>query len=307
VTSEGIEFCNAKPEVVINHLRTIKRKQLEISPSDLHIKSQGKYLVLKTMGKQSKEYPVRRSFLYKLLKWYSFPVWQLGRLSGETIASLCNDYLLNIKRDYVTIKFEGDEALTIVSPSYNEITDLEIIERVKSWKVNTISRNDFMMRINTEEKYKFQAKVGDDCGLGLSIMNSETGFQALNIVFYILRYKCSNGAMIRIVSDKNSRMHYGHHSGVLQEFLDNQVKLALFRRKDTIESLKKLSEEKVAEAEAVVKKFLSVVRGKGIKIPDEMNQYDLFNLITSTAKQYDLNMRIYLEGLAGELVNIRKN
>src|SRR5690606_19868310 len=127
---EGTEFSNAQPGVVLDFLKSRMLERIEISPSNLKIADSGELLTLQVMNGSIKEFPLRRTFLYKLLKWYGFPLSQLHRLSYESIASVCNDYLMNIQRDSVIIKIEKGDALTIVSPDYNEITDLEVISKL---------------------------------------------------------------------------------------------------------------------------------------------------------------------------------
>jgi hypothetical protein len=300
--SEGREFVNAKPEIVINYLRNLKVRQLDVSPSNLQITCDGRNFKLKVLGKNNHECPVRRSFIYKLLRWYSFPVRQVERLSGETLASICNDYLLNIKRDYVTVKFEDDFAVTVTSPGYNEITDLEVIKRVSSWGIGTISRNDYLMRITTVHKDKFQPVRGDDCGAGLSVINSETGFHALTVGFFIFRYICSNGAIAKIREKNENKVHYGNKPDELSVFLNDRMHEATKRRGKVISRLKIISERPASESEDMIRKVRSQLGRKHLQETDGMTQYDLFNYITSHAKNYPLSKRIYLESLAGELV-----
>ena len=138
---------------------------------------------------------------------------------------------MNINREFVNVTLEKGEALTITSPDYNEITDLEVIQKCTDLGVRTVSRNDFMMRITTEEKFKFEAVKGDNCGIGLNVINSETGFRTLSIAHFVMRYVCSNGAIVRIRKDENDRVHYGYKENELQEFLDEQVGLALISQK----------------------------------------------------------------------------
>jgi hypothetical protein len=299
VTTEGIEFINAKPEVVTDYLRKLSTWKIEANPSNLQVKSSGKYLKLRVTGSNGKEYPVRRSFIYKLLRWYSFPVRQVLRLSDESIASICNDYLLSIKREYVTVKFEGEEAVTIRSPEYSEITDLDIIRRISSWGIKTISRNDFLMRITTEERYKFQPVKGDFCGAGLAVINSETGFHSLSVWYYLLRYTCSNGAVARI-GEEQDRIHYKRREGELSEFLDTQLKTAEKKAYGAISSMLLLPVRSAEESKQIIKK-LRLLTGGAEKF-ENLTAYDLFNYISSEAKKYDLTKRIMLEKLAGELV-----
>lgn len=308
MVTEGIEFIDASPDEVIGYLQDLDRVKLSLSPANLKIKSDGKYLTLSVMNKKVKDYPIRKSFLYKLLKWYSFPMNQFYRLSNETIISLCNDYLMNINREYVNVTIEKGEALTITSPDYNEITDLEVIRKCVDLGVRTVSRNDFMMRITTEEKLKFEAVPGDNCGIGINLINSETGFRTLSIAHFVMRYTCSNCAIVRIVNDENERVHYGHKEYELQEFLDEQVGLALLGQKQVADSIKDLSKELATDFINSVNKRIESYLGKNEskKFFDELNEestlYDLFNVVTNKAKNYDLGKRVLLENLAGDLV-----
>lgn len=308
VTSEGIEFINAKPETVIDHLKNLKRSKIKIGPSNLTIKNDGKLLILSVMNNGVKEYPIRRAFLYKLLKWYSFPIRQLQRLSNETVISICNDFLLNISRDYVTVTFENDEALTITSPKYNEVTDIEVIKKCADLKIQNISRNDFFLRIITEDKYKFQVVPGDTCGIGMSVVNSETGFRALSVSHYILRYICTNGAMIKIDKENNQKIHYGYNDDELKLFLDQQIRNAVSNQKQIADSIINLSANAASDHIGKVKKRVESFLGRNeakiilSKVMEDANLYELFNVITESAKRDDLSKRIYLESLAGELI-----
>lgn len=308
MVTEGIEFINASPDEVINYLQDLEREKLRLSPANLKIKSDGKFLMLSIMDKGVEDYPIRKSFLYKLLKWYSFPMNQLYRLSNETLISICNDYLININREFVNVTIEKGEALTITSPDYNEITDLEVIKKCADLGVRTVSRNDFMMRITTEEKFKFEAVKGDNCGIGLNVINSETGFRTLSIAHFVMRYVCSNGAIVRIDNEANERVHYGYKENELQEFLDEQVELALLKQKDVANSIKNLSNKPVAKFIEIVNRRVESYLGKNesknffSELRKEATLYDLFNAITNKAKKYDLSKRVLLENLAGDLI-----
>jgi hypothetical protein len=308
MVTEGIEFINASPDEVINYLQDLGREKLRLSPANLKIKSDGKFLMLSVMDKGVGDYPIRKSFLYKLLKWYSFPMNQLYRLSNETLISICNDYLININREFVNVTIEKGEALTITSPEYNEITDLEVIKKCADLGVRTVSRNDFMMRITTEEKFKFEAVKGDNCGIGLNVINSETGFRTLSIAHFILRYVCSNGAIVRIDNKANERVHYGYKENELQEFLDEQVELALLKQKEVADSIKDLSKKPASDfitsVNRKVESYLGKYESKNFfsELRKEATLYDLFNVVTDKAKKYDLAKRVLLENLAGDLI-----
>ncbi len=182
MVKEGREFINAEPGEVKDHLETVERCRLEANPSNLKLTAEGSVLILQIMNGSLKEFPVRRAFLHKLLKWYNLPLSQLYRLSPETVASVCNDYLMNIQREYVTIKIEEGDALTLLSPDYNELSDLSVISTCETFGIDKISRNDFFLSITTEEKMKTQPVPGDECGIGMNIVNSETGFRALGAI-----------------------------------------------------------------------------------------------------------------------------
>lgn len=308
MVTEGIEFNNAKVHQVIDYLESIDRKKIQVPPYNLKINSDGRYLSLSVMDDGVKDYLIRKSFLHKLLKWYSFPLGQLNRLSMDTITSVCNDYLMNINRSYVNITIEKGEALTITSPEYNEITDFDVIKSCAELGVRTVSRNDFMLRITTEEKFRFDAVPGDNCGIGINIINSETGFRMLSISHYVLRYVCSNGAIIRIDKSGGEKVHYGHRENELQLFLREQVVLALANQKKVAESISDLTNKPASAFVESVNKRIESYLGKnnGRNFLSDLNAnstlYDLFNLVTDKAKNYDLSRRILLESLAGDLI-----
>lgn len=247
MVTEGMEFNNAKINQVADYLENLDRYKIQVSPANLKINTDGKNLILTAMEDGVKDFLIRKSFLHKLLKWYSFPLSQLYRLSIDTIASVCNDYLMNMNRSFVNITIEKNEALTITSPEYNEITDLEVIKSCAALGVRTVSRNDFMLRITTEEKFKFEAVPGDSCGIGINVINSETGFRMLSIAHYILRYVCSNGAIARIDKTGGEKIHYGHRENELQEFLNEQVAKALSNQQKIAKSISGLVNKPASE------------------------------------------------------------
>ncbi|HQI42123.1 MAG TPA: hypothetical protein PK195_03520 [Ignavibacteriaceae bacterium] len=307
MVTEGIEFIDAKVQQVVEYLENVDRKKIQVLPCNLKINNNGRYLFLSIMNGGIKDYLIRKSFLYKLFKWYSFPLNQLHRLSMDTITSVCNDYLMNIDREFVNIIIENDEALTITSPGYNEITDLDVIRNCAILGVRTVSRNDFMLRITTEEKYKFQPKPGDDCGIGINIINSETGFRTLSVSHFVLRYICSNGAIIKI-NNGGEKIHYGHCKNELQLFLQKQINLILANQHKIANSISNLTNKPASEfVESVNKKiesYLGKNEGKDFlaELKTDSSLYDLFNIVTEKAKKYDLSKKVLLESLAGDLI-----
>lgn len=302
MTTEGIEFINAKPRDVIEYLKGRNVWQTDVSPAELLIKNSGRFLSLKFTGRDGGEYPVRRSFLHKLLRWYSFPVHQLKRLSAESTASICNDFLLHIRREYLTVKFEGEEALTITSPGYTEITDLEIIEKLSGMKLRGISRNDFMLRVTSEEKFKAEPVPGDDFGIGICIINSETGFRALSVSHFLWRYVCSNGAVVKIDNGDYRKIHYGYQREELTDFIDGQIALANTGRDRLTGSISALADQRAVDHGPRIYKMQSALGKDKVELTEQLSLFDYFNEVTERAKKYDLSKRSYLEELAGALV-----
>jgi hypothetical protein len=305
---DGPEFDKAKPEVVAKHLRAVQRECLGVNPVNLSVKHDGKYLMLQVVKEKVREYPIRKSFMHKLLKWYSFPVSQLQRMSMDTVTGLCNDYLLGIKADNVRVKTENGEALTIVSNKYNDFPDLEVIEMCGGLGIDRISRNDFVMRIYTHEKFKTEPVPGDACGFGLNIINSETGFGALDVSHYILRYVCSNGAVARVDGSGGSRIHFGHHEGEMQDFLNDQILKAFESRFKLVSFLRESTQLKAKDFVKAIGLKVERVMGRSAwreligELGEESTKYNLFNAITHKAKGYGIGERLYLERLAGELI-----
>ncbi len=307
--SEGKEFNFANPSVVINYLQKINRGREGVSPSNVRLRTDGRSLILQVANPKVKEYRVRKSFVLKLLKWFNFPINQVQRLSIETLQSILNDYLLNISSS-VILKYEDDEALTITSTKYNELTDLEVIKMCENLNITYISRNDLFMRVYTKEKIITEPIPGDTCGFGLNIFNSETGFKALSVYHYMLRYICSNGAIIEIDSERSYKVHYGNKEFALQKYLQHQIDLAEERRAEIVTLIQKANQE-IAErfVKDTLRKISSALNKYDLnylqdQIKDDSTKYELFNLITDIAKYQSVDRRFYLERSAGELLRL---
>ncbi len=158
------------------------------------------------------------------------------------------------------------------------------------------------MRITTEEKLKFQPVPGDECGLGMCVINSETGFHALKVQHYILRYICTNGAMVSVDKKNESRKHYGIKKDELNDFLKEQAKELNDKRNEFLERFRSLAETKASEDDDIIRMVIKLLGKKEVVITEETTLYDLFNLITAKAKDFDLSKRIYLEKAAGEMI-----
>lgn len=319
--AKQIEFKNEKPETVIKHLKTVKRETVKANPLSLCLKTgtgnDAEKIFLMVANGKTKYYEVRKSFLMKLLKWYSFPTHIIPRLSTETIVSAANDFLLNIKSGEVFIKLENDEAITITSNRYTDIPDLEILELCNSLGIKKVNRNDFFMSIYSEEKLKFQPYPGDDCGFGFNIFNSETGFGALRISHYILRYVCSNGATVGIKKEEwKPLVHYDISKKDALVYIISSLKDIEVTRKIVFQKLKALKGQDAVDSIEKVKRNVAGILGyqESLKLLNEYNnstksrlkdfdgsQYSLFNFLTYKAKSYDIYRRTQLEQLAGNI------
>ena len=305
---EGREFSQADPAQVIDFLKSRSLKRIQVSPESLHITGDGLGFTLQTSNGAVHEYPARKSFVYKLLKWFSFPLEQLNRLNTETVTLILNDYLLHIRSGEVTITIEDGDALTITSKGYSKLDDLDLLELCKPLGVEKVSRNDFFTRLYSEIRLKKEVVPGDDCGFGLNVLNSETGFRSLSVYHYIMRYQCTNGAVARIKTAEEGRVHYGYPPGELRGWLKDQIGICEATRERLVQSLMDSQSQRLGvEKEGLLKKLHSIAgrrEGESIagKIPDGASVFDAFNVLTTEAKRFDVSRRLQLETLAGQLL-----
>ena len=303
----GPEFSQAGVEEVRAYLNYRRLKKYVLPPDRLHVVNDGSELFLRVSNGKTEEYPVRGSFLFKLLKWYSFPVRQVRRLSIDTLTSILNDYLLAIPGGEVNVTIEDGEALALTSRRYNELSDLEVLEKGTAIGMETVSRNDYFMRLYGRTDFEVSPRPGDVCGLGYNVFNSETGFSALAIRLFIRRYVCSNGAVVGYDS-RGTRVHYGHPDMELSRFLDVQLKEAENQRGEAADLLVRSTQISAApEIEATAKRLRMIV---GKKRTDELidglgegpTVYDLANAVTSMAQTLDIRRRLQAEAIGGDLL-----
>lgn len=230
VLSNGKIFDRADANIVINHLKKVQANILEVDPRHVKlVKSSRDALKLQIITEIKSFYTIRKSLLYKLLKWFNISYHNIVHFSIDTIIAICNDNLRSIANNdyhpFLKIKIEEAEAVSILSSKFTIISDLEVIDLCKKYNIDTISRDDFSMRIYTTIKEKSEPIVGDTFGYGYNIINSETGFSSLKAENYILRYWCTNGATTKIINDKHSFNHYKlnkkHGIKMITETLDN--------------------------------------------------------------------------------------
>lgn len=305
---EGRTFDQAKPEEVIDFL---KGRKLELRPTPaerLHVVNDGQRLALQMVNGTLAEYPMRQSFLFKLLRWHSFPLAQLRTLNIETVTGILNDYLLSVRSGDVTLVVEDGEALTVTSGRFNRMEDLAILHRCKDLGVEKISRDDFFTRFYSEIREKKEIVRGDECGFGLNILNSETGFRALSVSHYILRYVCTNGAVVRIGGKTESRVHYGLPDGELDAWLAERIETARSGRAAVAGQLRSALHTDWAELPSMTVRRLRGILGPGtsrpflVELDGSGSLYEGFNRMTEQAKSLPLERRFELESLAGQLI-----
>lgn len=292
----------------LEYISGLNRKNIQISPERLHVVNDGKVLYLEIFDDKIKQAQIRQSFLLKLLKWFSFPTNQLKILDIDTVTSLLNDYLLAIKRINVNVKLEYDEALTITSDKYCEIEDSEIIKRLDDDIIDMIYFTDLSTHFRTKTKFDIKPFPNDKFGVGMNIVNSETGFKAFQINNYLFRYICSNGSYVKDYVDDIKYYHYNLFAPDVYDIINSKVKSLKDRASELELQIKNLDE--TISRNAVQKVNQNIYHQVGVRLLSDIleddrmpSKYELFNLITDRAKDYALSKRILLEEIAGKLLN----
>lgn len=277
-----------------------------VAPADLRVRHDDKMLWLQIMNGDVREYPLRQCFILKLLRWYAFPTERMFRFSIETIASVLNDHLMTIKSGDVIVTVENGDALTITSRGYSRMSDLDVLEQCAKLNIRSVSRTDYMLRIYSQVEREVQPVPGDVCGFGWNVFNSETGFRKLSVTHFLLRYICSNGAVVREESG-TGRAHYGMKSEALAEFLRAQLGRMTAGRENIISRLTKSASDRIAPDDDGLRKDLARLlgpRGKEIaeSLENSPTRYEIFNMITEEARSLQSGRRLQLEEFAGEFL-----
>ncbi|TLT03405.1 hypothetical protein [Aliarcobacter cibarius] len=224
---DGKIFDKVRAEVMIDYLKNLDVQIIETDPRSVKvIKTDNDILKLEVTSNQKAFYSIRKAFLFKLLKWFNISHHNIKHFNIDTIIAICNDNLRAISdnqyNSYVKIKIENGEAVTILSSKFTTISDLEIINLAQKYNIDSISRDDFSMRIYTTIKENSEPIVGDMFGYAFNITNSETGFSQVTAENFILRYICTNGATTRISTDNHSFNHYKMNKNyVLNTIIDS--------------------------------------------------------------------------------------
>ncbi len=304
----GPEFSQAEAGEVRDFLRRRHLKKYLLPPDQLHMVNDGHEHFLRISDGKTAEYPVRGSFLFKLLKWYRFPSGQIHRLSIDTITSVLNDYLLAIPGTQVNVTVENGEAVSITSNRCNELSDIEVLEGARKVGVACVSRNDYFMRVYSNTDYEVQPVPGDVCGIGYNLFNSETGFRSLSVRLFVRRYVCSNGAVIGRIEGEGVRVHYGHPDMELKSFLDTQIRAGEKARQEVGRLIERSTHLPAGPAIERVTDRLTLLIGRKrteeliADLEERSTVYDLANAITNMAQSLDLKHRLIAESLGGDLL-----
>ena len=320
----GTTHNQATAQTVLDHLSKIKRTTINVPPSNLGISNKEtpnpSELFLLIKNGTTKRYPLRESFLKKLMRWYQLSEHVTNKLKPGTIVAVGNDFLSNIKSPKVNIKIEDEDALTILSSKYSDFTDKELLELcLEKLKTDKVSRDDFVMRIYSTEKINARPVPGDDCGFGFNIFNSETGFMAIHVTHYILRYICSNGAIAPADKVNKHLYHYNQTRETIIEHIMESIKNIEETRDTVISKLRDLKNKEALEtlgsvkmqlgsiigltdATALITEFTNYAKTDNPDYEYRNDLYSLFNFITHSAKTRKLIERIKMEELAGKMI-----
>jgi hypothetical protein len=307
---KGPEFKGSASDAM-DLLAERKRTAEKVPARNLRVADdRGRLLLEVTGGNRVRQFPIRVSFLEKLLMWRDMPVKSVRAMPLDLTVSLLNHCLSTLPPD-VVLRCEGEEALSIHSTKYTFYSDLETLKAASSYGVGTVSLCDRYLLVTGKEKMKAEPVAGDVSGISYAIRNSETGFASLNVQTYIYRYICSNGAVQR---NDAYRWTENRHYGTSREKLEESVARGLYQWNEwspRIPALLKQSRERRAGPVMTrhargLDRVLGYPRGRmalsGFRAGQDKTLYDLYNHITDKAKQYDMTDRYRMEEYAGNML-----
>jgi len=312
----GEILSKASIEQVKEHILSCKKTAICDYSNAFSITLEGNMpLLLHKTQHAIKSYPIRKSFLFKLLKWYGIS-YHNTHFHDKTLIAICNDNLQDISKintNYpkkVIIYIENDQALSITSENFTPISDLEVLDIAsKNMNIKQIFRDDFIMRVHSEIRSEKAPVKNDICGFGIQVVNSQTGFSAINAEHYILRYVCSNGATHKILNSNIRYIHYNVSREKILNDLDKTLSLAPDEPTNFINAVQTAINTKAIHLfPDITYKVNNIIGAKKgylmFKDFDKKHQnlYELFNHITNKAKKFDILEKYKLEQLAGTLV-----
>jgi hypothetical protein len=225
----------------------------------------------------------------------------------DTAVSLVNDLLLSIRTPIVRVIVEDGEAVSITSNRYAEFSDLEILRMCEPFGIASVSRTDWFMRVYTQIGYRTEPVPGDVCGFGFNIFNSETGFRPVSVEHYVLRYICSNGAVVKQTGGHAGRSHHGHSPEELRRFVAARLEHGTRAREDLVQNIRKSAGTAATEEERFrlsreLRRNATYTRELRDLIEQASTRYDLFNLATAIARPLPPPQRLRLEEFAGGMM-----
>ncbi|GAB4292215.1 MAG: hypothetical protein Kow0068_17490 [Marinilabiliales bacterium] len=303
---------------VIDYLKSRDEKIVNVYTQGLKIIEQDNQLFLTVKNKTKHDtYPVRRSFLYKLLKWFNINYHSISHFTTDTIVKMCNDTInaISSRTDNVMLRIENGDAKTIASNRFTVTDDLKVIDIVNKFHdILHISRDDLCMQIITDyHQVGAEPIVGDTYGFGLSIVNSETGFAMLNAEIYILRYFCTNGAVSQIKHNVGKVSHYNKSEDffyyTLKETLKHKVLQPKYFAKLILNSKKIKAEKYFPDVQFRIGGIIGQSDAYNFfkNFDTSKSKYDLYNFITEKAKNFSLLEKYELERFAGKLLLQKSN
>lgn len=313
--TEGRIFKGAPAEEVMDFLENRKMEYIQTEPLKIRLVLYDSFLILEHPNGKLNEYPVRLSFLNKLMNWYKMPNYPIVQFSPESLVILANEILRSI-RGTVILVVENGEALSILSPKYIPTFDQEIFKQLKELRTTRIDRDDFITRACFEERTRIEPKVGDFISCGIHLLNSETGFSAFQLSAYLLRLVCKNGAVHNILGDDQEDKFY--HHGLDQRHVQSYIN-SFIERLDPYfhnleEKLKSLANTHFDPENEQLKQNIAsrfpwwqwnkILRDFAAEQGTQHSMYDFYNFLTNMAKSDDLHERINLEEIAGRLTEI---
>jgi hypothetical protein len=310
--TEGVKFDGAPVEEVYKFLLTRDIQVIPMHTRKMYFTVSNDQLILETCNRNFDRCQVRKAFVLKLLNWFNFPHFPILRFDGDAFTSVLNNLLYLIDKE-VKLAYEDGEALTILSRQHSITEDLALLKLCRGFPINNISRNDFMTRFFFREVTRISPRIGDDIGCGFHLLNSETGFRALEMHAYLLRLASLNVAVHSVSLpglqqksslhglDWNEMEHYvkgfvreaGAHFGEIEKKLRLCTMIPADETPGSILSRMNHAHDS--------KRKDDYVYGFHRKYGKEATLYDLYNYLTETAKGLDPIEGLMLQQLAGEV------
>lgn len=307
--SEGKEFNQVSTEIMTEYLENLHRITYTVIPGDISLFVKDEKISLQIRDTVNEEYPVRKSFINKLLNWYRMPKELIPKLSISSLVSVGNDFIRNIKSEKINIKIENGEAITITSSNYTDLTDLDVINMCKNCEIEKISRNDYFLRIYTKIDYAFNPFENEKFGIGYNIFNSETGFRALSIYPYLYCFESESTGIVELKGNSNKQIiHFGVKTSQMKKYIESKMSENGKDFKKIEDSVVKLISRKPKEFSKKLIPSLDRMMFRTEreilfrKLFEDSTAYDLYNIITSYAKKFDIGKQLYLEQIAGRML-----